>query len=234
MKKMIILAMMMTIAISASAMRYSEARSEALFLSDKMAYELGLNSQQYAAVYEINLDYLMSIGDRRDAFGSWWKRRNADLRYVLSPWQYDRYIRLSYFYRPVAWHKGTWTFHIYNRYSHRDRYFFARPSVYVSYKGGNNRRPRDFYATWAQKHRHHDNGWHKGWDKKHGKDWDKRHGKDWDRRHGKDWDKRHGKDWDKKHGKDWDKKHGKDWDKRHGKDWDRRHDGRRPGSNRPR
>ena len=41
MKKMIIMAMMMTIAISASAMTYSKARTEALFLSDKMAYELG-------------------------------------------------------------------------------------------------------------------------------------------------------------------------------------------------
>ena len=37
MKKMMTLAVMMTIAISAAAMTYNEARSEALFLSDKMA-----------------------------------------------------------------------------------------------------------------------------------------------------------------------------------------------------
>ncbi|MBQ9644838.1 MAG: hypothetical protein IJV24_00580, partial [Prevotella sp.] len=77
MKKMMILAMMMTIAISASAMGYSVARGEALFLSDKMAYELGLTSQQYAAVYEMNVDYMMCIGSRKDIGGSWWKRGNA-------------------------------------------------------------------------------------------------------------------------------------------------------------
>ena len=53
MKKMIVLAMMMTIAIAAnaampprSAMSYENARREALFLSDKMAYELGLTDSQ--------------------------------------------------------------------------------------------------------------------------------------------------------------------------------------------
>ena len=61
MKKMMILAMMMVMTVSASAMRYSDARREALFLSDKMAYELNLTDAQYAAVYEINLDYLMSV-----------------------------------------------------------------------------------------------------------------------------------------------------------------------------
>ena len=69
MKKMMILAMMMVMTVSASAMRYSDARREALFLSDKMAYELNLTDAQYAAVYEINLDYLMSV-DSRSVYGS--------------------------------------------------------------------------------------------------------------------------------------------------------------------
>ena len=66
MKKMIFMAMMMTIAISANAMTYNEARNEALFLTDKMAYELGLNDAQYDAVYNINLDYLMGLNARAD------------------------------------------------------------------------------------------------------------------------------------------------------------------------
>ena len=144
MKKMMILAMMMVMTVSASAMRYSDARREALFLSDKMAYELNLTDAQYAAVYEINLDYLMSV-DSRSVYGSWWNRRNADLRYVLNSWQYDRYLQLTHFYRPVAWHAGSWVFGIYNRYN-RSLYYRARPSVYVSYRGGNNRRAVDFYA----------------------------------------------------------------------------------------
>ena len=95
MKKMMTLAVMMTIAISAAAMTYNEARSEALFLSDKMAYELDLTEAQYEAVYEINLDDLMSVNSRYDINGPWWDRRNADLRHVLAAWQYDRFLRLS-------------------------------------------------------------------------------------------------------------------------------------------
>ena len=144
MKKMMLLAMMMVMTVSASAMRYSDARREALFLSDKMAYELNLTDAQYAAVYEINLDYLMSV-DSRSVYGSWWNRRNADLRYVLNSWQYERYLQLTHFYRPVAWHAGSWVFGIYNRYN-RSLYYRARPTVYVSYRGGNNRRAVDFYA----------------------------------------------------------------------------------------
>ena len=39
MKKMMILAVMMVMTISANAMSYNAAKNEALFLSDKMAYE---------------------------------------------------------------------------------------------------------------------------------------------------------------------------------------------------
>ena len=49
---MMILAMMMVMTISATAMSYNAAKNEALFLSDKMAYELNLTAAQYEAVYE--------------------------------------------------------------------------------------------------------------------------------------------------------------------------------------
>ena len=29
-----------------------------------------------------------------------------DLRFVLTPWQYDKYVALNHFYRPVAWKAG--------------------------------------------------------------------------------------------------------------------------------
>ena len=119
MKKMMILAVMMTIAISAAAMTYNEARSEALFLSDKMAYELDLTEAQYEAVYEINLDYLMSVNSRYD---------------------------LNYFYRPVSWHAGAWVFHIHNRYANRAFYYRPRPAVFLSYRGGYNRMHAGYYA----------------------------------------------------------------------------------------
>ena len=145
MKKMMILAVMMVMTISANAMSYNAAKHEALFLSDKMAYELNLTAAQYEAVYEINLDYLMSLNGHADVFGIWWDRRNADLRYVLNSWQYDKYVALSHFYRPVAWKAGSWTFAVYSHYD-RGRFFNAHPKVFVTYKGGNSHKHDRFYA----------------------------------------------------------------------------------------
>ena len=145
MKKMMILAMMMVMTISANAMSYNAAKNEALFLSDKMAYELNLTAAQYEAVYEINLDYLMSLNGHADVFGIWWDRRNADLRYVLNAWQYDKYITLAHFYRPVAWKAGGWTFAVYSHYN-KGHFYNDRPKVYVTYKGGNSHKHDRFYA----------------------------------------------------------------------------------------
>ena len=145
MKKMMTLVMMMTIAISAAAMPFNTARNEALFLSDKMAYELGLTATQYEAVYEINLDYLLNVDTRADVFGFWWEVRNRDLRLVLSTWQWDRYMASTWFYRPLSWSTGGWTFSIYTRYA-IDRMFYYRPAVYVTFTGGHSHRGGSFYA----------------------------------------------------------------------------------------
>ncbi|MBQ6228443.1 MAG: hypothetical protein IJK08_07775 [Prevotella sp.] len=147
MKKMIIMAMMMTIAISASAMTYSKARTEALFLSDKMAYELGLTKSQYEAVYEINLDYLMCVSRQADVFGSYWTRRNNDLRYVLSAYQFRLYQKADYFYRPLKWQNKSLTMTVYTRYSNKSKMYRGRPSAYTSYKGGNNRGGTSYYKN---------------------------------------------------------------------------------------
>ena len=143
--RLMILAVMMVMTISANAMSYNAAKNEALFLSDKMAYELNLTAAQYEAVYEINLDYLMSLNGHADVFGIWWDRRNADLRFVLNAWQYDKYITLAHFYRPVAWKAGGWTFAVYSHYN-RGHFYNDRPKVFVTYKGGNSHKHDRFYA----------------------------------------------------------------------------------------
>ena len=80
------LMMMLTATVSAHAMSYEQARNEALFLTDKMAYELNLTDEQYEAAYEINLDYLMGVTSRYDVYGTYWERRNLDLSYILLDW----------------------------------------------------------------------------------------------------------------------------------------------------
>jgi hypothetical protein len=141
---MITMVMMMTIAISAAAMSYRQARSEALFLTDKMAYELSLTDEQYEAAYEINLDYLMSVNSRSDLYSLRWDIRNRDLRYVLDNYQYSLYVDANYFYRPLSWLYYEISFNIYRRYADRDLYYRSRPSVYFSYRGGNT---VDYYAN---------------------------------------------------------------------------------------
>ena len=137
MKKLVLtLVALLVMAVQASAMSYEQARQQALFLTDKMAYELNLTDAQYEAAYEINLDYLMSINTYDDLYGVYWRQRNLDLSYVLLDWQYRTYVDAAYFYRPLYWNGGYWHFCIYARYPHRDYFFFGRPSIYVTYYGG--------------------------------------------------------------------------------------------------
>ena len=138
MKRMIIalVAMFTMTFTTASAMSYEQARQQALFLTDKMAYELNLTEDQYEAAYEVNLDYLMSVDTYDDLYGAYWRQRNMDLSYILLDWQYRTYINATYFYRPLYWNAGYWHFGIYARYPRRDYFYFGRPHFYVSYRGG--------------------------------------------------------------------------------------------------
>ena len=127
---------MMTIALTAKAMSFTQAQREALFLTDKMAYELNLTDEQYDACYEINLDYLMGVSTVDDLYGTYWTRRNLDMSYILLEWQLSAFRAATYFYRPLYWDAGCWHFGIYARYPRRTFFYFSRPTVYVSYRGG--------------------------------------------------------------------------------------------------
>jgi hypothetical protein len=174
MKKMLlILVSMLTIAASANAMSYERARNEALFLTDKMAYELNLTDAQYEAAYEINLDYLMGVTSRYDVFGTSWERRNIDLEFILYSWQWDLYRAATYFFRPLYWNAGYWHFRVYTYYPHRDYFYFGRPHFYASYRGGHSWRHnggRSYYEGRHDYYRpHHSREQHTGmrtsWDR---------------------------------------------------------------------
>ncbi|MDY4778656.1 MAG: hypothetical protein SO214_04245 [Prevotella pectinovora] len=137
MKRFILsMALLLTVALSTMAMSYEQARDRALFLTDKMAYELNLNDEQYEAAYEVNLDYLMSISTYDDLYGTYWTRRNMDLSYILFDWQYNAFCSAAYFYRPLIWTNGVWRFSIYARYPNRTYFYFGRPAFYATYYGG--------------------------------------------------------------------------------------------------
>ena len=169
---MIALMSLLTFAATGNAMSYEQARNEALFLTDKMAYELNLTEDQYEAVYEINLDYLMGVTSYDDVYALGWERRNSDLAFVLFDWQLTAYRTASYFYRPLYWHGGYWHFGIYARYPRRDFFYFGRPVFYASYRGGHSWRMngnRSWYQPrrhiYAPKHHRNHFGMKDGWDR---------------------------------------------------------------------
>ena len=85
MKKFILaLVAMVTMTVtSASAMSYEQARQQALFLTDKMAYELNLTDDQYEAAYEPNPAYLMRVNTVDDLYGVYWHLRSLPTPQLL-------------------------------------------------------------------------------------------------------------------------------------------------------
>ena len=138
----------LTAAGSVSAMNYQEAVEQARYLTDKMAYELNLNDQQYNDCFEINLDYLLSIETADDAIGNYLAFRNADLRHILLDWQYTLFAAADYFFHPVYWRAGIWHFPIYRYYS-PGYFYYSHPTVYWTYRGGHSRHfyQNSYYVT---------------------------------------------------------------------------------------
>ena len=136
MKKILLsLVFMMAASTGANAMSFSRAQAEALYLTDKMAYELNLNDQQYNDAYEINLDYFLSIDSPADVSGIYYDHRLNDFRCILYDWQYSLLFATDYFLRPILWRASGWYFPVYSYYN-RDYFYYGRPSVWVSYRGG--------------------------------------------------------------------------------------------------
>lgn len=147
MKRFIFSIIAMTIAVFANAMSYEQARREALFLTDKMAYELNLSDRQYEAAYEINLDYLMRIDRSHDMYGSYWTIRNRELSYILTEWQYRAFCAANYFFRPVYWHGGCCHFYVYKHYPHRNHFYYNPPRAHVTVVKNYKPRPSHHSST---------------------------------------------------------------------------------------
>lgn len=152
MKKIFFPFLMMLLYIhSIQAMSYSEARNHARFLTDKMAYELNFNDEQYDYAYEINLDYLISLQTADDAYGTCLTVRNTDLRYILYDWQYKLFVTADYFLHPIYWRAGIWHYPIYTRYT-PGHYYYNAPRVFTEYRG-RARSPRHPHVSYYQNRR---------------------------------------------------------------------------------
>ncbi|MBP5504700.1 MAG: hypothetical protein J6X89_01200 [Bacteroidales bacterium] len=137
MKKFIITVFAIAVGfVQANAMSHERAQAEALFLTDKMAYELNLTDAQYDAVYEINYDYFVSLVGTSDILGIFWNRRERELEWVLTSRQYRDYLATAYFYHPVVVYNNTKIrFVIYDTYAH-NRFYKPIRKVHHTYRGG--------------------------------------------------------------------------------------------------
>lgn len=146
----ILFAAIMSTTVCHAAMSNSRVRKETRFLTDKMAYELNLNTAQYNDVYEINYDFISGVRYLMDDVlrGEEWALnryydyldvRNDDLRWVLSSRQYSRFMQAAYFFRPIYVSGGHWSFRIYVTYTNPNHFYYPRPYHYRTYCGGHNR-----------------------------------------------------------------------------------------------
>ena len=151
MKRTLLTLIIAIMALTTRAISYDDARQQAWFITDKMAYELNLTPEQYDRAYQINLDYLMSLNGPTDITGAYWQYRDIDLRCILFDWQYNLLSTLDYFYRPVRWYATRWYYPVYDHYR-IGYYYYTRPNIYITYHGctWHRRRPDrpSPYASW--------------------------------------------------------------------------------------
>ena len=141
---------MLSIVLPVSATGIGDIRVNARFLTDRMAFELNLNSNQYDDLYEVNYDFLRNVDPyltgmgRQDAYAldSYYRyldERNDDLRWILSNMEYTRFLSLDYFFRPIYVLNHLCGLRVYQRYPNRDYFYYRQPAHYVSYRGGHGR-----------------------------------------------------------------------------------------------
>ncbi len=144
------------------AMSINKMRQNARFLTDRMAYELHLSTLQYDDVYEVNYDFINSVryimddvvrghDYAVDRYYNYLNYRNEDLRWILSASQYQRFMDVEYFYRPIYTTRHNWAFRIYNVYMDVHHFYFGKPHHYKTYNGGHS---RSHHHTGYYRHHH--------------------------------------------------------------------------------
>lgn len=153
-----LIGLMMLIGTSAFAqpMNYNAMRNNARFLTDRMAYTLGITSLDLIDdLYRINFDYIYSINDylddialgyRYDDYMSICAERDFALRMLLGDLLWNRIVGYDYFYRPILFENHRWRFHIYAYDYNIHHYYCHIPTHFNHYHGGH-------YITHMHPHR---------------------------------------------------------------------------------
>ena len=137
-----------TLTASAQSMSITAVRSNARFLTDRMAYTLGIRDPFLIdEIYRINYDYIWGVNSYLDdvAMGYYYDdymavcdARDIALRTLLGNAIWNRMTGYSYFYRPIVFANRCWHFSIYDYDRHgRGHFFCSVPRPYHrGYEGG--------------------------------------------------------------------------------------------------
>ena len=137
--------MLTSLAASAQPMSVYAMRNNARFLTDRMAYTLGLSAALIDDLYYINYDYICGVNDYLDAVALGYRyddymeivyARDYALRRLLTERQWALLMTYDYFYRPIAFNNHRWSFSIYLHDRRMDHFFFAPHRRFNDYRGG--------------------------------------------------------------------------------------------------
>lgn len=138
--------MLVSTAMVAQPMNYNAIRNNARFLTDRMAYTLGIsNIALLDDIYRINYDYIyglneylddIALGYRYDDYMDICAERDFALRMLLGDVIWNRLIGYDYFYRPIVFSNHRWHFGIYLHDHNRDFFHYSVPRYYHEYRGG--------------------------------------------------------------------------------------------------
>ena len=137
-----------TLTMNAQSMSITAMRSNARFLTDRMAYTLGIRDPYLIdEIYRINYDYIYGVNVYLDdiALGYYYddymlvcNARDAALRNLLGITIWNRLLGYSYFHRPIIFDNHRWHFGIYDHDRYGAHYFhYAPPRPFGNgYSGG--------------------------------------------------------------------------------------------------
>ena len=134
-----------TAAASAQPMSYIAMRNNARFLTDRMAYTLGLSAALIDDLYLINYDYIcgvneylddVALGYRYDDYMEVVYARDYALRRLLNEAQWARLMAYDYFYRPISFVNHRWSFGIYAYDRRPNHFYYGVPRRFNDYRGG--------------------------------------------------------------------------------------------------
>lgn len=137
-----------TLTMNAQSMSITAIRSNARFLTDRMAYTLGIRDPFLIdEIYRINYDYIYGVNHYLDdiALGYYYddymmvcNARDIALRNLLGITVWNRLIGYSYFHRPIIFSNHRWHFGIYDHDRFGATYFhYSAPRPFAGgYAGG--------------------------------------------------------------------------------------------------